>query len=168
MSPSPTATLTAHLGELAETLSNLRRRFRQAARVEVARAVGEALRDVAQDLICGPARAAPVSRAGYTHWDDDPWHEPARDPWQAGYADPEEDVRDDDAPTRSSPLEPAVVVALAVARWGFLRTGQLVPAALIGLLVGFAAYAGGPAAEALLGAWSAANELLTFPGTRRE
>ena len=46
-------TLTAHLADLANTLRDLRWRFREAARVEVARAIGEAPREFAVELIGG-------------------------------------------------------------------------------------------------------------------
>jgi hypothetical protein len=36
---------------------------------------------------------------------------------------------------------------------------------VIGLLVAFAAYVGGPAIKTLLEAWTAANDLLNFPRT---
>jgi hypothetical protein len=49
-------TLSMHLGELAEALQELRRRMRHTARVEVARALGEALRELTLAMICGPAR----------------------------------------------------------------------------------------------------------------
>jgi hypothetical protein len=166
MKQTPTVRVTAHLGELAETLNALRQRFRQAARVEVARAVGEALRDVATDLICGPARVASMSRPEYASWDD-PWRDPASDPWYGGPETREEVEPDDKVRTTYSPLEPAVVIALMGARWTFLRTGNFMPAAAIGLLVGLVAYAGGPAAEALLGAWNAASELITMWGKER-
>jgi hypothetical protein len=159
-----TDTLTAHLAELALALDDLRRRFRRSARAEVARAVGDALREVAAALICGP-EAPPARRGEYPTWDD---------PWQGGIDPGGEDWRVD-APT--APARPpiaggpepartyqaAVVVGLGVARWGLSRTGQVGPAVTVGVLAALAALAGAPTVEALLGAWSAASELLNRP-----
>jgi hypothetical protein len=55
------------------------------------------------------------------------------------------------------------VVGLGVARWGLSRTGRVGPAVAVGGLAALAALAGAPAVEALLGAWSAASELLNRP-----
>jgi hypothetical protein len=64
--------LSLHVAELAETLQALRRRLRQTARLEVARAVGEALRQLTHSLICGPERYGTPVRAVPSPWDD-PW-----------------------------------------------------------------------------------------------
>ncbi|HZY89073.1 MAG TPA: hypothetical protein VFE78_29895 [Gemmataceae bacterium] len=159
-----TDTLTPHLGELALALDDLRRRFRRSARAEVARAVGDALREVAAALICGP-EAPPAHREEYPPWDD---------PWQGGIGPGGEDWRVDAQtapavpPTVGGPepartYQAAVVVGLAVARWGLSRTGRVGPAVVVGVLAALAALAGAPAVEALLGAWSAASELLNRP-----
>jgi hypothetical protein len=59
------------------------------------------------------------------------------------------------------------VAGLVAARWGFVRTRQLGPALLIGLFIALAAYAGGPTVKALLESWSAALDLLSYPGPDR-
>jgi hypothetical protein len=159
-----TGPLTIHLIELAETLHDLRRRLRQAARLEVARAVGEALREASLALICGPTRYRAPNHTVRPEWDD-PWQEPATDPWRSGASYRETSARDDPEDTQGrSPLPPAVLVGLAAARWGYVRTRQVGPALLLGLLVGVAAHSGGPTVQALLEAWSATHDLLHHPG----
>jgi hypothetical protein len=152
-----TDTLTAHLSELALALDDLRRRSRRSARAEVARAVGDALREAAV--------APPARREEYPPWDD---------PWQGGIDPGGEDWRVDAPtapavpPTVAGPesaraYQAAVVVGLGAARWGLSRTGRVGPAVVVGALAALAALAGAPAVEALLGAWSAASELLNRP-----
>jgi hypothetical protein len=159
-------TLTAHLADLAATLNDLRHRLRQAARLEVARAVGEALREVALAVICGPRRFSSRPQSTYSPWDD-PWQESDQDSW-----DPESPIPEYVTPRNrnaawSLPLQSAVVLGLGAARWGFVRTGQLVQAALIGVALGVVAYVGGPTIGALLGAWSAAHDLMSYPDPER-
>lgn len=150
--------LSVHLVDLAENLTDLRRRFRRAARVEVAQAVGEALRELAQTLICGPARF-PRTKAPYACAWKDPWQETALDPWHADGTPPDE-FEPEETPRAASRWHAAVVVGLGAARWGFVRTRQFPPAVLIGLTVALAAYAGGPTLEALLDAWTTVTDLL--------
>jgi hypothetical protein len=158
-----TSTLAAHIGELAESLQDLRRRVRQAARYEVARAVGEALRDAAMSLVCGPASAMP--RHGHSAWDD-PWDDPAVDSWQrSSYGD----TIDAERMPRADVLRvsPAVLAGFGAARWSYTRSRQIGPAILIGLLVAIAATLGGPSVKALLKAWSVANDLLSSSDSDR-
>ena len=152
-----TGTLTAHLGDLAEALQELRRRFRMAARVEVARAIGEALCEVTRAMICGPNHASP--RSAYSEWSD-PWQDPAGDPWSAHEPFSQED---DMESINSSLLSPALVAGLGAARWGFLMTRRMGVSIVIGLLVALATCIGGPVIKTLLEAWSAANDLLHYP-----
>jgi len=161
-----TGTLTAHLVELAEALHDLRHRFRQAARVEVARAIGEALREVTLAMICGPVRYPSTARTASSAWND-PWQDPAADPWDSHCTYPQEVEASDGERESSMTLPPALVAGLGAARWGFARTRQIGPAILIGLLVALAAYAGGPTVKALLEAWSVATDLLSYPGPDR-
>jgi hypothetical protein len=155
-----TGTLTAHLGDLAEALQELRRRFRMAARVEVARAIGEALCEVTRALICGPNHASP--RSAYSEWGD-PWQDPAGDPWSAHDTfSPEQEV-DDEGRISTPLLSPALVAGLGAARWGFLMTRRMGVSIVIGLLVALATCIGGPVIKTLLEAWSAATDLLHYP-----
>src|SRR5579871_3077272 len=156
-----TTTLTDHLIELAATLNDLRRRVRQAAREEVARAVGEALRQVALSMIGGSSRSLP-RRSAYSSWDD-PWQDAVEDSWTAGTSFPEQTTIGDRSVAEESPLHPAVVAGLFAVRWGYARTRQPLSAVAIGLGVGFVALAGGPTMQALVAAWSAANDLLHYP-----
>jgi hypothetical protein len=155
--------LTVHLVDLAENLADLRRRFRRAARTEVAQAVGEALRELARTMICGPARSAKAPLSRYSSAWDDPWQEPAVDSWQWNASLREAVERDETA--RPAPRwQSAALAGLTAARWALVRTRQLAPAVLIGLVVALAAYVGGPTIEALLDAWSSAIDLLPYPG----
>jgi hypothetical protein len=160
-------TLTEHLGELVDVLHDVRRRFRQAARVEVARAIGEALRDAALTMVAGPTPMPPSSRRSQATWDD-PWGDPPAEPWHGpdAYADPA-DADLDDRHGRVC-LSPAMVAGMGATRWSYTRTRQIVPAILVGLLVALATTIGGPTVKALLTAWSLANELLSQPGSDLE
>jgi hypothetical protein len=71
----------------------------------------------------------------------------------------------EEADPRGRALSPALVIGWGMARWGYVRTRQLGPALVLGLVVAVAAHAGGPLLQALLQAWSAALELLLFPGS---
>ena len=161
-----TTTLTANVGELAETLHDLRQRFRDAARVEVARAVGESLREFAKAVICGSVRYPATARTACSAWDD-AWEDPEDDLWHARGAHAEEFDADDRGQIQSALLPPALAMGLTAARWGFARTRQVGPALVIGLIVALAAYAGGPTVKLLLEAWSAANDLLNYPDPDR-
>jgi hypothetical protein len=160
------STLTAHLRELVATLNDLRRRFREASKIAVAGAIGEALRDFARATICGPARYPSMPRSAYSAWDD-PWKDPDDEPWPSrrAYAPEVETIN----PARPDllMLPPALVAGLGAARWSFVRTRQIGPAILIGLLVALGAYAGGPTVKALVEAWLAANDLLNYPNQDR-
>jgi hypothetical protein len=159
-------TLTAHLADLVATLNDLRHRLRQAARLEVARAVGETLREVALAMICGPHRHSTRPHSTYSPWDD-PWQEADQDRWDPESPIPESITSRNRSAAWSVPMQSAVVLGLGAARWGFVRTGQLVHAALIGVALGVAAYVGGPTSGALLGAWSAAHDLMSYPDPER-
>jgi hypothetical protein len=160
-----TTTLTDHLAELAATLNDLRRRFRRAAREEVARAVGEALRQAALTIIGGPV-LPPPRRPEYSDWGD-PWQDPVEDPWDAGASSRPGASVGGRGVAETSPLHPAVVAGLWAARWGFARTRRPLPALAVGLAVALIGLAGGPTAQALLAAWSAANELLHYSDAGR-
>ncbi|HEY1859859.1 MAG TPA: hypothetical protein VGG61_05875 [Gemmataceae bacterium] len=157
-----TGTLTAHLGDLAEALHDLRRRFRMAARVEVARAIGEALCEVTRAMICGPNRLQSSPRSAYSDWDD-PWQDPAADPGHFYDEFSREDKTDDEDRKLSTMLPPMLLAGLGAARWGFMLTRRMGASLLIGLLIALATYVGGPAIKTLLEAWSAASDLLNFP-----
>jgi hypothetical protein len=155
-----TGTLTAHLGDLAEALHDLRRRFRIAARVEVARAIGEALCEVTREMICGPSRFQSTPRSGYSDWDDR-WQD--TDPWRSHDTLSQENEVDDEDRTSSSMLPPALVAGLGAARGAFMVTRRMGASFVIGVLVALATYVGGPAIKALLEAWSATTDLLNYP-----
>jgi hypothetical protein len=157
-----TGTLTAHLGDLAEALHDLRRRFRVAARVEVAQAIGEALYEVTRAMICGPSRPHATPPSAYSDWDD-PWQDPAADPGHSHHVSAQEDEADDEDRMSSTKLPPVLLAGLGAARWGFMLTRRMGPSLLIGLLVALLTYVGGPALKTLLEAWAAANDLLNFP-----
>lgn len=153
--------LTVQLGNLAENLADLRRRFRHTARLEVAQAVGEALRELARTLICGPVRVPRAASPYAADWDD-AWQEADADPWRADVR-LAEDTKADKVTGLPARWQSVVLMGLAAARWGFLYTRRYPPAVVIGLVVVLAAYGGGPTVEALLDVWSSATDLLRFP-----
>jgi hypothetical protein len=151
MSPN----LSAHLGELALSLGDLQRQFRQAARLEVARAVGDAVRQFAIAAICGPSGP---SRSVPGQWDD-PW----RQSESRSYDDVDSDETDG-ASARSidvARLQAALLLGIGGARWTYLRTRQPAAAAGVGLLLVLLGLIGGRSADTILSAWSAAHDLLS-------
>jgi hypothetical protein len=149
--------LTTHLGELALTLGELQRQFRSAARLEVGRAVGEAVRQFAVAAICGPAR--PVRPSA------DPWD----DPWQAAptYSDNDAGYEGDDVgdvspttPPDLARLQAAMLLGISGARWTFVRTRHAAAAIAAGLALIVLGLFGGRSAEALLEACFSAITLL--------
>ena len=157
-----TQSLIAPLNELAETLTDLRRRFHQAAQVEVARAIGEAVREVALVLVGGPRNYRQLQPRSFAA-SDDPWAEPADQPLPVDDFTTGEAVLNSRTGVGASRLEPAVVIGLAAVRWSLKRSGQLIPAVAIGFVVASCAYLAAPAVTAALGAWSAADNLLFHP-----
>jgi hypothetical protein len=160
-------TLTAQIGELAESLHDLRRRFRHSARYEVACVIGEALRDAAMALIGGPAPRAKMPGRGYAAWND-PWGEPVADRWHGPDSFPDVMEADEEVPQSAMRLSPSLLVGMGAARWSFARTRQLGPAMLIGLLVALIATMGSPTIQALVDAWSVAIDLLSPSSSDRE
>jgi hypothetical protein len=161
-----TGILTSHLVELVETLHELRLGLRRNARAEVARAIGEALRETTMDLICGAARY-PSTTPASNHARADSWQAPLDEPWDSANSLPQEE---DPSPQdrESSPIwGPALMAGLSAAHWSFARSRQIGPALLLGLVVVLAAGVGGPTLNALLKAWLATGDLLTFPGRER-
>jgi hypothetical protein len=152
-------TLAAQVRDLAESLQNLRRRFRQAARYEVARAVAEALHDAAMTLVCGPAPLPARPRTPDSGWED-PWNDPMEDPWRHAAPSAVDDTEDNTPPPMPH-LSPALLTGVGAARWAYTRCRQIGPAVLLGLLVALAATLGGPTVKEFLRAWSVANNLLS-------
>jgi hypothetical protein len=157
-----TESLIAPLNELADTLTDLRRRFQRAAQVEVARAIGEAVREVALVLVGGPPYYRQLQPQRFAA-SEDPWGDPG------DQSLPEDDFTSGEARScdrrvlGASRLEPAIVVGLTAVRWSLMRSGQLIPAVAIGLVVASCAYMAAPAVAAALGAWTAADDLLNRP-----
>jgi hypothetical protein len=152
--------LAGHIAELAESLHDLRRHFRQTARLEVARAVAEALRHAAMAVVCGPAPMPAMARSRYEDWDD-PWADALAEPYAGS---PPYGERMDTQPGETQAvlgLSPAVWAGVGAARWCYVRTGNIGPAVLIGLLVVLVAEFGGPSIKALLESWNIANDLLS-------
>jgi len=155
-----TGSLVAHVGDLAETLRELRRRLRQAARLEVARAVGDALREFTLNMISGATGYALPHHRETSAWDD-PWRDPNDDPWYSGDRFSDDNTREDGSSTvGTAPLHAAIVLSLGAARWGYRRTRQMVVAVLIGTAVAIVVLLRGPTVEAFLAAWAPAHELL--------
>jgi hypothetical protein len=145
--------LSAHLGDLALTLGDLQRQFRSAARLEVGRAVGEALRQFAVASICGPVVA---SRRTSDSWDDS---------WETPQSWPQDDLaeNDDMLPSQTASLariQAVVLLGISGARWAYLRTRHPAAALAVGLVLVLLGLLGGRPANALLDVWSSANALL--------
>jgi hypothetical protein len=144
--------VSAHLGELALTLGDLQRQFRSAARIEVGRAVGDALRQFALTAICGPV--------GNIRPAADPWD----DSWQSDWSeDHSERDAEDFAPRISARLvrvQSALILGFGGARWAYLRTRHPGAAVAVGLALILLGLFGGRSAEALLEALSSALALL--------
>jgi hypothetical protein len=160
-------TLTVYLGDLAESLLELRRRFRRAARLEVARAVGETLQELALTAIGGYGRSASPRAQSTSNWGD-PWQDDlAESAWESNAAFSKS--FEDEAPARdikAPPLRAALVLGLGAARWGYCRTRQPVVAIFVGAVVVLVVLVGGPAVEAFADAWATATDLVGFPTYR--
>jgi hypothetical protein len=152
--------VTSRIAALAETLGDLRFRLRQAARREVALAVGDALKEIAHAWISGPVQT-PFSSRARSPWQD-PWEE--ADPWA------EEPPSFHREPTM--PLQPplpipsripiAMTAGLGAARWGLTRTKSIVPAVALGVVAGVVVYAGGPAVDTLVRLWMDGADLTSL------
>ena len=167
-----TATLTAPLRRLSRALFDLRDRVREALAGEVARAVGEAVREiVAVVLRGGPPPAAPSpgndSHPGRSHWTDpdaDPWGD---DRYAADFDRAPDDVEpppvehpDLPASTLRTPAGlGAVAAGLSAGRWWLGRRGSVAEAVGVGVIVGLAVLAGGPLARAGAAVVSAAADV---------
>jgi hypothetical protein len=154
--------VSAHMGELAASLGDLQRQFRQAARVEVARAIGDAIRQFAVTAIGGVGSSSRTV--------DDDWH----DRWRAPDASwPDDEDFDSARPGNASSgsvdltrLHAAVLLGIGGARWTFARTRHPAAALAVGLLLVLVGIAGGRTADAILEAWSAAHDLLRTDSLR--
>ena len=146
--------MSAHLGDLALTLGDLQRQFRRAARLEVGRAVGEALRQFGVAAICGP-----VVVSGRT---SDSWE----DPWETPQSWPQDDLAEYDGGIPQSHaanlarMQAIVLLGISGARWAYLRTRHPAAAVAAGLVLVLVGLLGGRSADALLEVWSSANALL--------
>ena len=169
-----TAILTAPLRRLSRALFDLRDRVREALAGEVARAVGEAVREiVAVVLRGGPPPAAPSpgndSHPGRSHWTDpdaDPWGD-HQAPWHDDRDGTDFDREPDDVeqpdPPPSVPRTPAglgaAAAGLSAGRWWLGRRGSVAEAVGVGVIVGLAVLAGGPLARAGAAVVSAAADV---------
>jgi hypothetical protein len=151
--------VTSRIAELAETLGDLRFRLRQAARREVALAVGDALKELAHVWICGPVR--PCSDRAAASWSD-PWEED--DPWAD---EPHSYHEEQTMPLRSpapmaSRIPIALTAGLGAARWGLTRTHNVIPAVALGVVASIVVYAGGPSIDALVRLWMEGADLTSL------
>ena len=153
-------TIGRHLSALADSLADLRGRLREAARIEVARTIGEALREATHSLIVGPSRRSASVRPAPKQWDES-W-DPDDDPW-------EESVDFREPISRKTPFANASRAPLAlsagfgVARWTFARSGQVVPAMALGVTIAGISYFGGPLFDVLLDVVWRSHDLLDIP-----
>ena len=155
--------ITGRLSRLAEQLGDLRVRLKQAARFEVAQAVGDTLAQTAKLLICGPAHVPHES------YDTGPWDDPWRDPFSGRPEwshDRMEEPDFDEPNDRPLPTRSALIAGFAVARWSLMRTGQ--PAVAIGLasVAAILVLLVGDRITPLLDVCATAQELLDYPKRR--
>jgi len=152
--------ITLQIGRLADRLGDLRVRLKDAARIEVAQAIADALADTTRSLICGTSHRR-QDRYDNAPWDD-PWHEP--------YDEPRSWAKTHDAASASekssAPYQAALMTGFAVARWSLTRTGQ--PAAAFGLAIAatIIVLLAGERIAPLLDICSATHELLDDPKHR--
>lgn len=160
-------TVAIYLADLAGSLAELRRRFRQTARLEVARAVGETLQELALTAIHGDTRSARRHVEGRSSWGD-PWHDEfSGDPWQS-HADFSNSFDEDsaDRAKRTLPLRSALILGLGAVRLAYRHTSQPIIAIVVGAVFVLFVLVGGPTIEAFAEAWSTANDLVGFPVDR--
>ena len=161
-----TGLVRRQLADLAEFVADLKERVRVAVAGELARAVGDAVREVVGAVVAGrvlaPPRTTPRDRWAER---DDGWGRP-RDPWVDDRDDDddlEREERDDRAagPPPGARVTVAVAAGAAVARWWAGRAGGGVFApAGVGLGVGLVGLLGGPLARAAIGVLAAAADIL--------
>ena len=158
-----TSIITGRLSRLVEQLGDLRVRLKQAARFEVAQAVGDTLAETVKMLICGSARV-PHEGSDDGPWDD-PWHDPFSE--RPSWSDDRMEEPDPDEPKyRALPARSALLAGFAVARWSLMRSGQ--PTVAIGLasLAAIAVLILGDRIAPLLDVCTAAHELIDSPRRR--
>jgi hypothetical protein len=145
--------ITTQLNDLVVTLRDLRTRLRTSARLEVALAVGDALREFALATICGSAAlvGTPPEIRGW----HDPWQQ--QDPGWTVEDDADDVIKD---PGSGTTLRRSVIFGCVVGRWIFGRTKQPAPALIAGALVTVLALVGGPLLDSVLSACVEADETL--------
>ena len=154
-------TIGRQLSALADSLADLRGRLREAARIEVARTIGEALREATHSLIVGPSRRPASVRSAPSQWDES-WDPDDDDPW-------EESVDFREPSSRKTPFANAsraplaLSAGLGVARWTFTRSGQVFPAMALGVTIAGISYFGGPLIDILLDVVWRSHDLLDIP-----
>jgi hypothetical protein len=147
------------LNALASTLETLKSRVREAMAGEMAKAVGEAVRDVLIVVLCDQfaTTSSPYRSSGTAGWHND--HE--RDEWEEDDY-PRNDWRE---VARSAvppvPTAAAVAVGVHVGRWCFRRYGGLPLSLGAGALTTIVGLSGGVATRAVLAVISAGVDLLT-------
>ncbi len=152
-------TIGHQLSALADSLADLRGRLREAARIEVARTIGEALRQATHSLIIGPSHRSQSPRPS-PRWDD-PW-DPSDDPWEDS-DEPIESISRKSPFVQSSRGPVALSAGLGVARWTFTRSGQVFPAMALGATIAGMSYFGGPLIDVLLDVVWRSRDLLDLP-----
>jgi hypothetical protein len=151
--------IAGKLNALASTLETLKSRVREAMAGEMAKAVGEAVRDVLIVVLCDQFAAAssPYRSSGTASWhaerERDEWEEDdyPRNDWR-------EAVRTAVPPV---PTAAAVAVGVQVGRWCFRRYGVLPLSLGAGALATVIGLSGGVATRAVLAVLSAGVDLLT-------
>lgn len=153
--------LIGRIRRLNDNLQNLRRRVREAVAGELGRAVGEAVQDLLQTYVRGPAIPATThpSRPYGDEDDDEGWDD---DPYRC--APPPRTATSVAAPAASenTRMTQAVATGLAAARWASERRLPHWASAGFGLLATAFAWCGGPLVLACTAAVATAADLAAF------
>jgi hypothetical protein len=171
-----TELVTEQLRHLAETLTDLKGRVRQAVAGEVSRAVAEAVGEVLVATLGGtitvpskwpgrPGRYDPYQSAHANGYGPEGWDDPDAPGWDPSYAQFRRATTtgspSEGDPPESDTIGPAALaVAVAAGRWWLTRRGSPWGAAGAGLAAGASLLAGGPMARTALAVLLAVHRLL--------
>ena len=151
---------------LGSWLAAIKLRVRAALAGELARALGETVRQVVSTFV-GGTREPDTRHQDWnrtpTGYDDPPGIAP-RDPWGDDYEDP---LREPYHPPAAAPpttmpdsAHPAIAVGIYAARWCWLRSGNRIGSCVLGLGLGLLGRFGGPLCKTLALVAASATHLL--------
>ncbi len=175
------AAITRRVHQLANTLAELKVTLRQAVAIELAAAVGTAVRDVLLVALMDPTIRTPVRPNHFEEkidrWRDDAWdhdrgNEPP-DPWANSDDIPRDQTvalsthnnRDRSEPMPAVSPATAVAVGVNVGQWWLARKGTVAMAVGFGVLTTALSLMGGCVARAVLAVLVTVTDLLTAEST---